>query len=70
MKLPALFRRENSNAALRERQDQVEKMFARSLRGLGTLLGKLADVVDNQRLKKNGFGPQEKFLERLDRKKE
>jgi hypothetical protein len=70
MKLLSLFGKENSKAALRERQDRIEKMLAESLRMLGQVCQKLADVVEQQRLQRSGYGPQEKFLERLDQKKE
>ncbi len=68
MKFP-LFRRETSKQAIRERQDQAEKMLADGLRALGQLCAKLADLVDAQRLERAGYAEQEKFLERLDKKR-
>ena len=69
MGLLSIFKKENSRAALRERQNQVEKLLAESLRMLGQVCGKLADVVDSQRLQRNGYEKQERYLERLDEKK-
>jgi hypothetical protein len=76
MKFPALsslrrslLRRDTSKEALQQRSDQMEKLLAESLRMMGQLFGKLADVVEQQRLNRAGYEEQEKFLERLDEKK-
>lgn len=63
-----LLRRENSTAARRERQDQLEKLFTESLRGLSTLLKSAADNLERKRLERSGYEPQDKFLKRHDPK--
>ncbi|MBI3181476.1 MAG: hypothetical protein HYZ28_04980 [Myxococcales bacterium] len=68
MKFPAFLRRESSQAAMRERQGQFEKLVADSLRALSQAFSKLADAVDAQRLSRAGYEKQEKFLERMDQK--
>lgn len=62
--LSFLFRREQSLQAQRERQDQAQRALVASLRAVGSLFAKLADMVETQRLKSAGFEEQEKFLER------
>jgi hypothetical protein len=47
-------------------QDQAERLLAEAFRSLGTLCGRMADVLEAQRLSRSGYGPQGKFLERLD----
>jgi len=59
-----LFRRENSSAARREREEQIEKALAKSFRFVADLFKKSADRIEAQRLERNGFKDQEKFLER------
>lgn len=63
MRFP-LFKKENSSAAQRERQDQMEKLLADGLRTLSSVLTKLADLVEKQRLSRAGFEKPDKFLER------
>ena len=62
-----LLRRENSSAARRERQEQIERLFTEGLRTLSTLLKTAADSLEKQRLERSGYGPQDKFLKRHDR---
>lgn len=69
MKFPMIFRRESSKAAVRARQEQAEKVLAEALRTLGQVFSKLADVVEAQRLQRQGYAEQERFLERLDSRK-
>ena len=66
MKFPLLFRRESSRQAQLEAQEQVEKLLAESMRTLGQLLSRAADMIESQRLNRAGYGQQERFLERLD----
>jgi hypothetical protein len=47
-------------------QEQAERLLAEAFRSLGTLCGRMADVLEAQRLSRSGYGPQGKFLERLD----
>lgn len=57
-------RTENSVAARTERREQVERVLTQSLRSVGTLMTKLADLIERQRLQRGGYAPQERFLER------
>jgi hypothetical protein len=61
-------RRENSSAARREREDAIAKAVSEGLRTLSVLLKTLADKVEKERLDRNGYHPQERYLERSDRK--
>ena len=61
-----LFKRENTSAARRERQDQLERLFSQSLRTLSTLLKAAADEIETKRLTRSGYEKQEKFLKRHD----
>lgn len=67
MRLPLLFRRENSSAARRERQAQLERAVTEGLRRLSDLLKTAADQIEARRLEKRGFEQQERFLERTDK---
>lgn len=64
MRLPPLFRRENSSAARRERADQVERAVTEGLRQLADLFKKAADLIEARRLERGGYEQQEQFLER------
>jgi hypothetical protein len=57
-------RKENSVAARTERRAQVERVLTQSLRSMGTLMTKLADLIERQRLQRGGYAQQERFLER------
>jgi len=70
MKFPLIFSREKSSVAARARQERLEKALSDSLRMLGQMCTKLADLVEAQRLSRAGYTEQERFLERTDRKKE
>ena len=69
MRFPLLkyLRRENSTAARRERQQQIERLFTEGLRTLSTLLKTAADRLEKQRLERSGYETQDKFLKRHDR---
>ncbi len=67
MKFPLLFRREKSKQAQLEAQEQMEKLLTESMRTLGQLLTRAADLIESQRLSRSGYAEQERFLERLDR---
>lgn len=67
MKLPDLFSREKrSGAAGLAAQDKAERLLVESFRLLSRLCGKVADLIETQRLQRRGFDPQGKWLERLD----
>jgi uncharacterized Zn finger protein len=68
MRLPLLFRRENSSAARRERQARLERALTDGLRRLSEVLRTMADLIESRRLERRGYEPQERFLERIDRK--
>lgn len=68
MRLPLLFRRENSSAARRERQAQLERALTEGLRKLSEVLKTTADLIEARRLEKRGYEQQERFLERTDDK--
>ncbi|MBM7118632.1 hypothetical protein [Archangium primigenium] len=66
MKLPSLFRRERSVIQRANAQDQLEKVLAESLRVLGQVCTKVADVIESQRLERAGYA-QNTLLQRLDK---
>lgn len=51
----------------RETQEQAERLMAESLRTLSQLCLKVADLVESQRLERQGFERPGAFLKRLDR---
>lgn len=65
MKLPLLFRRDRTLAKA-DAQDQAEKILADSLRTLGQVCAKVADLIEAQRLERQGYSQQNDFLRRLD----
>lgn len=65
MKLPLLFRRERTLAKA-DAQDQAEKLLAESLRLLGQACSKVADLIEAQRLERQGYSEQNQLLRRLD----
>ncbi len=65
MKLPLLFRRDRTVIKRADAQDQVEKMLAESLRVLGQVCSKVADIIETQRLERAGYS-QNTYLRRLD----
>jgi hypothetical protein len=69
MKLPLLFRRDRSILKRPDAQDQVEKLLADSLRVLGQVCGKVADLIEAQRLERQGYSQQNDFLRRVDPEK-
>jgi hypothetical protein len=66
MKLPLPFRRDRSILKRPDAQDQVEKVLADSLRTLGQVCSKVADLIEAQRLQRQGYSQQNDFLRRLD----
>ncbi len=68
MKLPALFNREKSTAARRERQAEVERLLTDGLRTLSGLFNVLADRLEKQRLERDGYEKPGSFLKRDDKR--
>ncbi len=66
MKLPLPFRRDRSILKRPDAQDQVEKVLADSLRTIGQVCAKVADLIEAQRLQRQGYSQQNDFLRRLD----
>jgi len=66
MKLPLPFRRDRTILKRPDAQDQVEKILADSLRVLGQVCSKVADLIEAQRLERQGYRQQQDFLRRLD----
>ncbi|MDY7231803.1 hypothetical protein [Hyalangium rubrum] len=69
MKLPLLFRRDRSILKRPDAQDQVEKVLAESLRTMGQICAKVADLIEAQRLERQGYSQQQDFLRRVDQEK-
>jgi hypothetical protein len=65
MKLPLLFRRDRTIIKRADAQDQVEKVLAESLRMMGQVCSKVADLIEAQRLQRSGYA-QDQYLRRLD----
>ena len=65
MKLPLLFRRDRTVIKRADAQDQAEKLLAESLRLLGQVCSKVADLIETQRLERAGSS-QNTYLRRLD----
>ena len=68
MKLRLPFRKENSSAAQREREEQLQKAVADGLRTLGLMFQRAADFIEKKRLEKQGYDKQGRFLERTPRR--
>lgn len=66
MRLPALFQKDRSVQAVKEAQDRTDKLLADTFRLLGQVCGKMADLIEAQRLSRNGYEKQERYLERID----
>ena len=68
MRFPLLrfLSKENSSAARRERQEQLERLLTEGLRTLSGLLKSAADNLERQRLERSGYEKQDKFLKRHD----
>lgn len=69
MRLPLLFRRENSSAARRERQAKLERALTEGLRRLSDVLKSTADLIEARRLERRGYEQQERFLERTEKER-
>jgi hypothetical protein len=69
MRLPFFSRREQSDAAKRERSEELERSLASTLRVLATAFTRLADGIEKRRLTRAGYKEPERFLERTDPRK-
>jgi hypothetical protein len=69
MRLPLLFRRENSAAAKAERQARLERAVTEGLRKLADVLKEAADLIEKQRLSRQGYETKRDYLERSDPKR-
>lgn len=65
MKLPLLFRRDRTVIKRADAQAQAEKLLAESLRMVGQVCAKVADLIEAQRLERAGYA-QDTLLRRLD----
>lgn len=72
MKLPSisalskqLFGKEPS-VLMKEGEDRTDKLVVETLRLMSQVFTKLADIVETERLEKQGFKGQERFVERTD----
>lgn len=65
MKLPQLFRRERTVIKRQDAQDQAEKILAESLRRVGQVCTKVADLIETQRLQRAGYS-HNTLLHRVD----
>jgi hypothetical protein len=61
-----LFKRETSDAARRERVEELERAVTQSLRTLASTFTTLANMIEQRRLQRAGYEKQERFLERTD----
>jgi hypothetical protein len=66
MKLPLPFRRARTVLKRQDAQDRMQKAIADSLRKLGRVCAKVADLIEAQRLGRQGYTQQQDFLRRLD----
>ncbi|WP_224241959.1 hypothetical protein [Hyalangium gracile] len=69
MKVPLLFRRDRTVLKRPDAQDQLEKVLADSLRTLGHVCAKVADLIEAQRLERQGYAQQQDTLRRVDQEK-
>ena len=66
MRLPQLFRRERTYIERASAQDQVQKLLVESLRVLSDVCGRVANLIETQRLERAGYKEQGTALRRLD----
>jgi hypothetical protein len=61
-----LFWKKPSVLAKNDRKAELERLLAQSFRTMGQLMSRMADLLDHDRLERQGYGEQERFLERVD----
>ena len=66
MRLPFFSKRETTDAAKRERVEELERAVTQSLRSLAGAFTHLANLIEQRRLSRAGYEKQERFLERTD----
>ncbi len=66
MKFPLFSKKGGTLAPKNDPQAELERLLAHSFRVLGQLMSKMADVIDQGRLERQGYKGQERFLERVD----
>jgi hypothetical protein len=64
-----LFRRETSDAARRERAEALERRLADNFRAMAQLFQRAAERLEARRLQRQGLPPQERFLERSEKRR-
>ncbi|MDP1919497.1 MAG: hypothetical protein Q8L14_24815 [Myxococcales bacterium] len=69
MRLPLLFRRENSATARAERQARLERAVTDGLRRFADVLKQAADLIEKQRLSRQGYDTKKDYLQRTDEKR-
>jgi hypothetical protein len=68
MKLPDLFNRNRTSIVHPDAQDRAERILAESFRLLGQLCGKVADLIETQRLSRAGYEDPQRYVERIESK--
>ena len=66
MRFTDLFKKETSEAARRERVEELERQVTTSLRTLAGAFTSIANMIEQRRLSRAGYEKQERFLERTD----
>jgi hypothetical protein len=66
MKFPLFSKKKSSLVARNDPQAELERLLAQSFRALGSLMSRMADLIDHDRLHRQGFKDQGRFLERVD----
>lgn len=56
----------SSKVLAREGEDRTDKLVVEALRLMSQVFTKLADAVESERLARQGFKDQERFVERTD----
>lgn len=68
MKLPSIFGRKDASIQKQQAQDQAERLLVESFRTLSAVCLRFADFIETQRLARQGYEEQGRYLERLDQK--
>lgn len=67
MKFP-LFGGKDRSIQKQQAQDQAERLLVESFRTLSQVCSRFADFIETQRLARQGYEEQGRYLERLDRR--
>lgn len=68
MKIPTLFGGKDRSLQKQQAQDQAERLLVESFRTLSAVCQRFADFIEAQRLQRQGYEEQGRYLERLDEK--